>query len=583
MSHPDDDTIRSYGFIWVPGTDDALPQINLKAPPLRVESESRCGSTSTSTWSPWADRACGSPTRGTVRATHANGDPLVVNDHTLRFTSADRYFGPASITFEVTDGTLGKRSERAYRDPDAADHGAIRARTSRPCSSAASSTSSRGSPRSSTWCGSPTTPTTTSTSWPTRSWSPASRVHRPAQRSAAGAHCRARRRSRGRPRRSASASRMRSTPGRPGGSSCRSCRRRVRSPSRSRTGRSPSAGRRPSSTCSRNDEANNPFPDTPLRVVDIRGLDGANAAGGVTVTPSADKSRACGSASRRRRSPPTPTCSTRWPTRPTTRPAYVWGTVTISVQDVPDPVSNFRVTEFGDRTLKLALDAGAFNNSPITEYRVTMSDATTPRRSARPVHGDRRMRDHHPGNGPTHAVRLSVVAVNAIGASTATSLVGTIWSDIIPPPPTNLSASPIDHGLRFTWTSRPTATRPADRSVRPHGRRQLTHHDVDDSDPVGRPVLEGRARRLPPERRGDSLFGERAQRRHEQPRDLELRVGAATRPARRWSPRAPGHPLRSPTAPATPWPRPGRSRPTAGRSRTTTSRSRTPAPFPRAR
>ena len=101
----------------------------------------------------------------------------------------------------------------------------------------------------------------------------------------------------------------------------------------------------------------------------------------------------------------------------------VWGTVTISVQDVPDPVSNFRVSEFGDRTLKLAWAPGAFNNSPITEYRVTMSDATTAATlSTTSCTVTVGCAITTPGNGPTHAVRLSVVAVNAIGVSSATSL-----------------------------------------------------------------------------------------------------------------------------------------------------------------
>ncbi len=39
-----------------------------------------------------------------VQATHANGDDLVIDGDTLVFTSADKYFGPASISFEVTDG-----------------------------------------------------------------------------------------------------------------------------------------------------------------------------------------------------------------------------------------------------------------------------------------------------------------------------------------------------------------------------------------------------------------------------------------------------------------------------------------------
>ena len=48
---------------------------------------------------------------------------------------------------------------------------------------------------------------------------------------------------------------------------------------------------------------------------------------------------------------------------------YVWGNVTISVQDVPDPVTNIHVSEFGDRLLKLSWVPGQFNNSPITELR----------------------------------------------------------------------------------------------------------------------------------------------------------------------------------------------------------------------
>ena len=41
----------------------------------------------------------------TVQATHSNGDVLVRDDQTLVFTSANNYFGPASISFEVTDGS----------------------------------------------------------------------------------------------------------------------------------------------------------------------------------------------------------------------------------------------------------------------------------------------------------------------------------------------------------------------------------------------------------------------------------------------------------------------------------------------
>src|SRR5690606_4638143 len=40
----------------------------------------------------------------TVHATHSNGESLVVDRQTLQLTSADKYFGPASISFEETDG-----------------------------------------------------------------------------------------------------------------------------------------------------------------------------------------------------------------------------------------------------------------------------------------------------------------------------------------------------------------------------------------------------------------------------------------------------------------------------------------------
>jgi len=39
VANPDDSSIVSYAFIWVPGLSDALPQINRKAPPLQVRSD----------------------------------------------------------------------------------------------------------------------------------------------------------------------------------------------------------------------------------------------------------------------------------------------------------------------------------------------------------------------------------------------------------------------------------------------------------------------------------------------------------------------------------------------------------------
>ena len=124
-----------------------------------------------------------------------------------------------------------------------------------------------------------------------------------------------------------------------------------------------------------NDEVNNPFPETPLRVVDIRGLDGSNLPDGVTVTPSADRSRLTVTIAKS--AAPIDTNLQYQVADATDDPdRMVWGNVTISVQDVPDPVTNLHVTEFGDRMLKVAWTPGQFNNSPITEYQVTVANAS---------------------------------------------------------------------------------------------------------------------------------------------------------------------------------------------------------------
>jgi hypothetical protein len=129
----------------------------------------------------------------------------------------------------------------------------------------------------------------------------------------------------------------------------------------------------------------------------------------------------------------------------------MWGTVTLSVQDVPDPVTAVRVTEFGDRMLRLGWAPGLFNNSPITEYRVTLSDTGGTILSTTSCTITVGCTVTTPGNGPDFAVRISVVAVNAIGDSDPAQLPGTIWSDVIPPPPAGVTSTPLDHGLRVVW------------------------------------------------------------------------------------------------------------------------------------
>lgn len=105
VSHPDDPAVRSYAFIWVPGFNDALPQLDPRAPPLQVTSEE----TLTIDLNDYVLAVEGKEVRltdsSTVAATHSDGTSLVVDRDTLTYTSARLYFGTASISFEVTDGS----------------------------------------------------------------------------------------------------------------------------------------------------------------------------------------------------------------------------------------------------------------------------------------------------------------------------------------------------------------------------------------------------------------------------------------------------------------------------------------------
>uniref|UniRef100_UPI0025BD7CC9 Ig-like domain-containing protein n=1 Tax=Herbiconiux sp. TaxID=1871186 RepID=UPI0025BD7CC9 len=105
LAHPDDPNVRSSGFIWVPGQDDALPQLREGAPRLSVES----GRTLRIPLAEQVVAVAGSDVviadLNSVRATHADGGALTSGSGTLVFRSAEGYFGPASISFEVADGT----------------------------------------------------------------------------------------------------------------------------------------------------------------------------------------------------------------------------------------------------------------------------------------------------------------------------------------------------------------------------------------------------------------------------------------------------------------------------------------------
>ena len=158
----------------------------------------------------------------------------------------------------------------------------------------------------------------------------------------------------------------------PDASTCAWCRRRARSPSPPPTSPSRRADAPPRSTCSRTTGRRTRSP--------ARRCASSACAGSTTACPTAsaiepsdDRSTLAvdvgpGAA-------PVNTTLQYQVADATDDPSrYAWGTVTISVQDRPDPVTGAQVTGFGDGTLDVAFGAGGFNNSPITGYEIALVD-----------------------------------------------------------------------------------------------------------------------------------------------------------------------------------------------------------------
>lgn len=448
--HPVDPAIRSTAFIWVPGTDDALPQLDRRAERIEVISEE----TVTIDINDYVLAVGGAAVRltdtATVSATQSNGESLVVDDDTLRFTSADLYFGPASLTFEVTDGAsaddpdgrvativlpidvtprenqppalvgasleLEPGQERlldlvrvtAYPYPDDVDELAysiidgptpglevelngqsllVRVPASTP----------RGS----------TTGVTLG-------------VRDDAAQGTAGR---------------IQVSVVAST--RP---LARPAPDTVIAP----------RGETTTIRVLDNDQATNPFPGQPLRVVAVRGLEQGSLPAGVSIVPSADGQSLLASISET--AAPIDTNLEYQVADATGDPErLVWGAVRISVQDVPDPVTSLRVQGYANRSLTIAWSPGASNNAPIERFEATVtrvSDGTTTTTlcSSSPCSVPT------PGNGPDNRVRVSVIAVNAQGPSAPTTIPDAVWSDLIPPAPAIIGVTALDGGLRIGWS-----------------------------------------------------------------------------------------------------------------------------------
>ncbi len=448
VSHPEDPDLTAHAFIWVPGRDDALPQLRRDAPKVSV----RSGEEVVLELEDHVIAASGRPVRitdaATVHASHSDGTALVVDADTLRFRSEPGYFGLASLSFTVTDGEsaadptartgtivipiqvrptedqppaftggvidfepgqsksidLVKLTNYPY--PDAVDELEYRVLEPEPEGFGLSLDGDELTITSSA-----TTP------------SGARQAVSIAVADASG-------------------------DGAPG-------RIELRVVPSTRPIAQPAAdtavaarGRTTTIDVLENDGATNPFPGTPLRVIGVRGL-GDSLPAGVSIEPSADRSTLTVDVDES--AAPVNTTLQYQVADATDDPSrYAWGTVTISVQDRPDPVTGAQVTGFGDGTLDVVFGAGAFNNSPITGYEISLVAAedevvgtSTCAATTCTV--------ATPGNGQANAVHVRVQARNSIGLSDPVEAPGPIWSDVIPPAPQGLGALPLDGGLRIEW------------------------------------------------------------------------------------------------------------------------------------
>jgi hypothetical protein len=445
--HPD---IVSYAFVHVPGLDDALPQVNRTAPALTVKSES----TIQIPLAKYVVTANGQTAKitdpSTVKATHANGDDLVLNPTTLVFTSAKLYYGNASISFEVTDGSSANGG--AGRTATLVLPIKVTPRANQPPSFSGSSIEMQpGDSR--------TIDLTKLTNYPypkdvqELKYSVVSRPAAGTTVSIAGQQMTI----------AVSDSATKGTTASIG----------VGVADATNTGRSgtvsvaivastrPLAQPAPDTAVTRrgqtttidvlaNDQATNPFPKDPLRVVAIRGLAGGIPSG-VTITPSADQSRLQVSVASNARPADTHlqyevADATNDPDR------YVWGDVTISVQDVPDqPSAPTRTGAYVGGQITLTWATPQANNSPITDYRISGTNGVAKDCGTQTV-------CTVTGLDPTLSYRFSVTATNAIGSSTGSAQSGEMSADFVPDAPTGitLQADPkTPNQLDASWNAVP--------------------------------------------------------------------------------------------------------------------------------
>ena len=107
----DQDGLTAYAFVDVPGLEDSGPVLRTDVDPIVVTT----GETRQLELADYVVAPSGKEVRLTdassVRATNSDGASPVVGPTTLTFTSAPTYAGPATLTFEVTDGESAQDPE----------------------------------------------------------------------------------------------------------------------------------------------------------------------------------------------------------------------------------------------------------------------------------------------------------------------------------------------------------------------------------------------------------------------------------------------------------------------------------------
>ena len=458
VSHPADPTIVSYAFIWVPGTNEAIPQLNRDAPALVVESEDQLRIDINDYVIAVGGKSVRLADSNSVQATHADGASLVVDDDTLVFQSAAHYSGPASISFEATDGESADdpRGNSAtfvlpitvtQRDnqPPVFTGAVIEFEPGQEKTISLLKLTNYPHPEDvEDLVYSVIDPLPTGFSYELSGQTLTIRADADATVGAETALTLGVR-----------DAVQEGQSGRIALSVVSSTRPLVRPATDVAL---VERGQTTVVDVLDNDQATNPFPGEPLSVVSISGLDGASLPAGVSVSPSRDDSELTVTVASD--AEPTDTNIQYQVADATGDPArYAYGTVRISVQDVPDaPVAPVKqADQFVGGELKLRISPPQQNNSPITGYTIVSSS-----------HGDfswdcgTELICSVEGLDVGEDYRFSAIATNDIGDSEPSPLSDVYTVDYRPAAPTSVtavpstaSAAPTGKSITVSWPNVP--------------------------------------------------------------------------------------------------------------------------------